>query len=189
MSYWGEILQARQEAFRFLLKISYKNLWNYPWFYSAILTDWNLGKGRAKKQISWSKPTSSTCTMLILEAMKKFPLVMQLLGWGVQEGRSVKSCKVLEDNVRKNACIWQKVNFRPSLLWGWSRKGLRFLHGKGHSFPSHLSLESCLPLQSEYRTAQIRTWTMKALAKDHKDFTYLQKCGESWGGLQGCVTV
>lgn len=30
-------------------------------------------------------------------------LAMQLLGWGVQEGTSVKPCKVLGDKVRKNA--------------------------------------------------------------------------------------
>lgn len=74
-------------------------------------------------------------------------------------------------------------------VWGWSRKGLRFLHWKGHNFPSHLSLESCMPLASEYRTAQIRMWTMKSLAKDPKDFTYPQSCGESWGELLGCVTI
>ena len=103
---------------------------------------------------------------------------------------SIKPRKILEDKVRRSVYVRQKVNFSPSLrVWGWSRKGLRFIYGKGDSFPSHLSLESCMPLQPEYRTAWIRTWTMKALAEDHKDFTYLQTRGESWGGLLDCVTV
>lgn len=63
------------------------------------------------------------------------------------------------------------------------------LHCKGHSFHSSLSLETCMPLQSEYGRAWIRTCTAKALAKHHKDFTYLQTCGENWGGLLGHVTV
>lgn len=82
---------------------------------------------------------------------------------------------VFEDKVRKKCIYMTKCAlFLHYSVWGWSRKGLRFLHRKGHSFPSPFSPETCVPLQSEYRTTWIRNWTTKALAESHKDFTYLR---------------
>lgn len=55
---------------------------------------------------------------------------------------------------------------------------LDFSHGKSHNFISYFSLESCVSLQPG-------AWGLDN--KDHEDFRYLKKHGESMGQLLGCV--